>query len=116
MLRSSSWQTAAPLACQFVNYRTAEAARHDLPRLGHLAMVICCEQLIDALGLELLAYMRRDSQLKHLPFILLAEDSSMFRKAMLQGADDVLFPPYSSDELASAIQGRLYRLQALEAY
>jgi DNA-binding NarL/FixJ family response regulator len=63
-------------------------------------------------GLDLLAEIRRDSELAGLPLIFITshEDRATMRQGMVSGADDFLTKPVAARELILAIESRLQRL------
>jgi DNA-binding NarL/FixJ family response regulator len=62
-------------------------------------------------GLSLLAEIRKDPRLAHLPIILATGrvDRTSVRGGMASGADDYLTKPYTVDELITAVEARLRR-------
>jgi len=62
-------------------------------------------------GLTLLAEVRRDPALEHLPLIFVTGlgDRATMRLGMATGADDYLTKPFTAEELILAIEGRLRR-------
>ena len=63
-------------------------------------------------GMALLSIVREDSELAHLPLILMTahSDDTTMRQGMSSGADDYLVKPFQLDELILAIEGRIKRL------
>lgn len=70
-------------------------------------------EMPDMDGLSLLAEIRGDARLAHLPMILATGrvDRASVRGGMASGADDYLTKPYTVDELLAAIEARLRRAQ-----
>jgi len=65
-------------------------------------------------GLSLLAQVRGDPALAHLPLILATalDERASVREGMAAGADDYLTKPYSVEELIQTIESRLHRQEA----
>ncbi len=66
-------------------------------------------------GYDVLKTLSENDATKSIPFIFLTAkvESEDLRKGMQLGADDYLFKPYKSEELLSAIESRLKRINAL---
>jgi DNA-binding NarL/FixJ family response regulator len=74
-------------------------------------VIICDIQLPGMDGFDVLAAVRADPSLGHIPFIFLTARGEKMdvRRGMTGGADDYLIKPVSLDELLAAIRGRLAR-------
>jgi two-component SAPR family response regulator len=78
-------------------------------------LIICDINMPGIDGFELHALLRDSDTLRSVPFIYLTAlaDRDMFRRGMLQGADDYLVKPFSAQELRETVQARLLRTQGL---
>ena len=77
----------------------------------HPDVVVCDVMMPGMTGYEVLATLRADPALAHVPFILLTamSDRKHMRQGMTAGADDYLTKPYRPDELCDAIVAVLAR-------
>jgi DNA-binding NarL/FixJ family response regulator len=83
-----------------------EMARRHRPDL------ILCDVMMPGIdGYEILATLRADSALCHIPFIFLTAkgEKKDLRQGMVSGADDYLAKPVALDDLLAAIRARLER-------
>jgi two-component SAPR family response regulator len=78
-------------------------------------LIICDINMPSMDGFELHALLRERETLRGVPFIYLTAlaEREMVRKGMLQGADDYLVKPFTTDELKEAVRARLKRTQTL---
>jgi two-component SAPR family response regulator len=78
-------------------------------------LIICDITMPGIDGFALHTLLRDSDSLRSVPFIYLTAlaDRDMFRRGMLQGADDYLVKPFSADELREAVNTRLARTRAL---
>lgn len=85
------------------------AARAEKPDV-----VVCDVMMPGMTGYEVVAALRADAELAHVPFILLTamSDRKHMRQGMTAGADDYLTKPYRPDELCESINAVLARRQA----
>jgi DNA-binding NarL/FixJ family response regulator len=83
-----------------------EAARHHRPDL------ILCDVMMPGIdGYQVLATLRADPALCHVPFIFLTAkgEKNDLRQGMVSGADDYLTKPVALNDLLEAIRARLAR-------
>ena len=89
---------------------------------GFSAMAVLGTQAVDVLvtdllmpgigGMALLAMVRQDPALAHLPLILMTAQTEpgAMRQGMSSGADDFLVKPFAPEELVLAVEARIRRL------
>ena len=78
-------------------------------------LIICDINMPHTDGFELHEAVRKETDLKAVPFIYLTalNDRQTFRKGMQQGADDYLTKPFTPDELKEAVEVRFQRMASL---
>ena len=102
-------------ALELEGYRVHSAADGssgvDMAR-RHRPHLILCDIMMPGLdGYQVLATLRADPALSHIPFIFLTAkgEKKDLRQGMVSGADDYLTKPFSIDDLLAAIRARLAR-------
>lgn len=81
--------------------------------------IIVCDLVMPGLdGWQLIAELRKDSELWDVPVIVLSAltERAQVRRAMTAGADDVLGKPVQADELCEAVESLLARRDALRTH
>ena len=78
-------------------------------------LVVCDVMMPGFDGYEVLAALRSDPALCHVPFLFLTArgERADLRRGMVSGADDYLTKPVALDDLFAAIRARLARLHTL---
>jgi len=87
-------------------YRDARSASRDLVQ-GTVPYVIILDIMMPQVtGIDMLEFMRRRSDLKQVPVVMLSSETTDVQvdEAMGLGADAFVFKPVSIDELEAAIQ------------
>ena len=74
-------------------------------------LILCDIMMPEMDGYEVVEYVRENKQLTNIPFIFLTAKTEKkdTRKGMALGADDYLTKPFSSEEIAEAIEARFQR-------
>lgn len=82
-----------------------------------IRLVLCSMLMPSKDGIELLRFMRSQSQYDNIPFIFLTGlvQIDLLREAMEAGADDYLLKPIRSRDLIRAVRTRIQRVEAIEA-
>ena len=78
--------------------------------------LILCDIMMPGMdGHSVLEFLKQDSSWADIPFIFVTalSDRSDLRSGMSRGADDYLTKPFSSEELISAVVGRLHRFELI---
>jgi len=87
--------------------------------LQHLPDLILCDIMMPELdGYGVLYLLSKNKETDAIPFIFLTAKAERvdLRKGMEMGADDYLTKPFDEIELLNAIEGRLTKMQKLQAY
>ena len=99
------------------NVQTAENGASGIAMLQkHRPDLILCDIMMPEMdGHSVLELVKRDSNCADIPFIFVTalSDRSNMRNGMSRGADDYLTKPFSSEELVSAVIGRLHRFELI---
>lgn len=102
------------------NYKivTAENGREGVEKaISEQPDLIICDIMMPVLdGYAVLHSVHRNEHIKNTPFIFMTAKTERadFRKAMDLGADDYLTKPFTGEELLSAVEGRLKKLESLK--
>lgn len=99
------------------NVQTAENGASGIAMIQeHRPDLILCDIMMPEMdGHSVLELVKRDSNCADIPFIFVTAlaDRSNMRNGMCRGADDYLTKPFSSEELVSAVIGRLHRFELI---
>jgi len=99
------------------NVQTAENGASGIAMIQeHRPDLILCDIMMPEMdGHSVLELVKRDSNCADIPFIFVTalSDRSNMRNGMSRGADDYLTKPFSSEELVSAVIGRLHRFELI---
>jgi len=87
-------------------YRDARSASRDLVQGTVPDVIILDIMMPQVTGIDMLEFMRRRSELKQIPVVMLSSETTDVQvdEAMGLGADAFVFKPVSIDELEGAIQ------------
>ena len=87
-------------------YRDARSASRDLVQGTVPDVIILDIMMPQVTGIDMLEFMRRRSDLKQVPVVMLSSETTDVQvdEAMGLGADAFVFKPVSIDELEAAIQ------------
>lgn len=111
-------QEAEKFFIQFNYYLTIAENNEDAYNIiqnNHFDFIVCQVANRNLDGLAFLQQVQADPKTVQIPFILLGNSFSnqVHRQAMNDGADDILFSPYSFFDLKASIESRLNKNQAL---
>jgi two-component system, OmpR family, response regulator len=112
--------TALILRKEGFNVQTAEngTAGIAITRESRPDLVLCDIMMPGIDGHSVLEHVKRDSACADIPFIFVTalSDRADLRRGMSEGADDYLTKPFSSEELLSAVVGRLHRFELIRQH
>jgi len=104
------------LDCEVISFHTARSAAKTLLTGKTPQVLILDINMPEVSGLDLLEFLRRRSEWKELPIIMLSSESadSTVDKALQMGADAYVMKPVSLEELQKAMATALRRHMSIE--
>jgi two-component system chemotaxis response regulator CheY len=93
------------LQCDVTTYRSARDASSELRTGGRPDVVLLDINMPEVSGIDMLEFIRRQSNLQQLPVIMLSSETTDVQvdEAMEMGASGFLFKPVTLDELEAAL-------------
>ena len=104
------------LDCEVISFHTARSAAKTLLTGKTPQVLILDINMPEVSGLDLLEFLRRRSEWKELPIIMLSSESadSTVDKALQMGADAYVMKPVSLEELQKAMATALRKHMSIE--
>ena len=99
------------LDCEVISFHNARSAAQKLLTGKTPQLLILDINMPEISGLDLLEFLRRRSEWKELPIVILSSESadSMVDKALQLGADAYIMKPVTIEELEKAMESSIHK-------